>query len=42
MTGPEMAERYVANINRMEQRSRKQGPFVDIVYPDRVERRCPK
>ena len=42
MTGPEMAERYVANINRMVQRSRKQGPFVDIVHPDRVERRWPK
>lgn len=42
MTGPEMAERYVANINRLVQRSRKQGPFVDIVHPDRAERRWPK
>lgn len=42
LTGPEMAERYAANINRMVQRSRKQGPFVDIVHPDRVERRWPK
>ncbi|MGO9873794.1 MAG: hypothetical protein ACLPVY_08330 [Acidimicrobiia bacterium] len=42
MIGPEMAERYAANINRMVQRSRKQGPFVDTGYPDRVERRWPK
>ena len=42
MTGPEMAERYVANINRIVQRSRKERPFVDIVHPDSVERRWPK
>jgi hypothetical protein len=42
MTGPEMAARYVANIHRMVQRSRKPGPFVDIVRPDSVERRWPK
>ena len=42
ITGPAMAERYVTNINRIVQRARKPGPFVDIVHPDRVERRWPK
>lgn len=41
MTGPEMAERFSANIDRIVQRSRQPGPFVDIVHPGRVERRWP-
>jgi hypothetical protein len=42
LTGPQMAAYYVANINRIVQRSRKQGPFVDIVHPASVERRWPR
>jgi hypothetical protein len=42
LTGPEMAERYHANINRIVQRSRKPGPFVDVVQPTRIERRWPR
>ena len=42
LTGPEMAERYVTNMNRIVKRARKPGPFVDIVQLDRVERRWPK
>ena len=42
LTGPEMAKRYVTNINRIVKRAQKPGPFVDIVQPDRVERRWPK
>ena len=41
MTGPAMAERYVTNINRIVQRSRRPGPFVDVVHPNGVERRWP-
>jgi hypothetical protein len=42
LTGPQMAAYYVANINRIIQRSRKRGPFVEIVYPGSVERRWPR
>jgi hypothetical protein len=42
LTGPVMATYYVTNINRVVQRARKPGPFVDIVHPDRVERRWPR
>jgi PIN like domain len=42
LTGPTMATYYKANIHRMVQRARKPGPFVDIVYPGRVERRWPR
>src|SRR5207244_3926566 len=41
LTGPQMAAYYLANIHRIVQRSRKQGPFVDIVHPASVERRWP-
>lgn len=42
LTGPEMAEYLTTNINRIVQRSRKRGPFVEVVYRDRVERRWPR
>jgi hypothetical protein len=42
LTGPQMAGYYVANINRILQRSRKAGPFVDVVYRDSVDRRWPR
>ena len=42
LTGPRMAAYYVANIHRIVQRSRKPGPFVDIVYPTSVQRRWPR
>ncbi len=42
LTGPEMAGYLTTNINRIQLRSRKRGPFVDVVYRDRVERRWPR
>ncbi len=42
LTGPQQASYYSANIHRIVQRSRKPGPFVDIVHRDRVERRWPR
>lgn len=42
LTGPEMAARLVTNINRIAQRSRKRGPFVDVVYSESVNRRWPR
>ena len=42
LTGPQMASYYVTNINRIIQRARKPGPFVDIVHPDSIERRWPR
>jgi hypothetical protein len=42
LTGPEMAAYLTTNINRIHLRSRKRGPFVDVVYRDRVDRRWPR
>ena len=42
LQGPVMARYDVDNINRIIQRSRKPGPFVDVVYPTAVERRWPR
>jgi hypothetical protein len=42
LTGPEMAAYYATNINRIVQRARKPGPYVETVYRDSVERRWPK
>lgn len=42
LTGPEMATRIVHNLNRMVQRSRKGGPFIDVITPSRLERRWPR
>jgi hypothetical protein len=42
LTGPVMADYFTANLNRIVQRSRRPGPFVDIVYPGSVERRWPR
>jgi hypothetical protein len=39
--GDEMARRFQANLNRILQRARKPGPYVDIVHKDRVEQRWP-
>lgn len=41
LTGPQMAERFGANVNRIAQRARRPGPFVDVVGPKAVERRWP-
>jgi hypothetical protein len=42
LTGPMMADCFIANLNRIVRRSRRPGPFVDIVHPDSVERRWPR
>ena len=42
LTGPQMAQYYVTNINRILRRCLKPGPFVDVVYRDSVVRRWPK
>jgi len=39
LTGPQMAQYFETNIHRIIQRARKPGPFVEVVYRDRVERR---
>jgi PIN like domain len=41
LTGPEMAERFNTNLHRIVQRSRKPGPFVDVVNPTSLSRRWP-
>lgn len=41
IAGDEMARRYAVNLHRILQRCRKPGPYVDVVHPDRVERRWP-
>lgn len=41
LTGPEMAQRFAMNLHRIVQRTRRAGPFVEIVHPDRLERRWP-
>lgn len=42
LTGPEMGAYLTTNIHRIVQRSRKPGPFVDVVYRDEVKRRWPR
>lgn len=42
LPGPEMLGYFETNVNRIVQRSRRRGPFVDVVYRDRVERRWPR
>jgi hypothetical protein len=41
IAGEEMARRFKVNLNRILQRARRPGPYVDIVHKDRVERRWP-
>ena len=41
LTGPEMAERYLANLNRMIQRAFKPGPYVFVVTATGLEHRWP-
>ncbi|HUP68230.1 MAG TPA: hypothetical protein VM142_00275 [Acidimicrobiales bacterium] len=41
ITGTEMASRYRVNLHRIVQRSRRRGPFVDVVNRSNVERRWP-
>jgi hypothetical protein len=41
IAGEEMERRCKVNLNRILQRARKPGPYVDIVHKDRVERRWP-
>jgi hypothetical protein len=41
LTGDAMVAYLETNIHRIVQRSRKRGPFTDIVYRDSVERRWP-
>lgn len=38
LTGPQMAERFVHHRHRIIQHSRKDGPFIYSVYPDRLDR----
>jgi hypothetical protein len=42
IAGDEMAQRFQVNLHRIVQRTRKPGPFVDVVHKDRVERRWPR
>jgi len=42
LTGPEMLSYFETNVHRILQRSRKRGPFVNVVYRDSVERRWPR
>ena len=39
LTGPEMAERYRVNINRIVQRARRDGPYVYVVGPSGLDLR---
>jgi hypothetical protein len=41
LTGPAMAERFQAHLHRIVQRSRRPGPFVDVVGASVVTRRWP-
>lgn len=41
ITGEEMARRFQVNLNRILQRARKSGPYVDVVHKASVERRWP-
>jgi len=42
LTGQQMATYFAVNVNRIVQRSRRPGPFVDIVFRNGVERRWPR
>lgn len=41
VTGEEMARRFETNLNRIVQRARKPGPYVDVVHKNAIERRWP-
>lgn len=41
LTGPAMADRFASNLGRILHRARRPGPWVDVVHPDRIERRWP-
>lgn len=41
LTGPQMADRYDANLNRMLLRSRKPGPYLYVVNASGLELRWP-
>lgn len=41
LTGPQMAERFSANLHRIVQRARKPGPYVYVVQSRGIERRWP-
>ena len=41
LTGPQMADRYDDNLNRILLRARKRGPYVYVVNPAGVELRWP-
>lgn len=42
LTGPELADRVVRNLRRIEQAARKEGPFIYAVYERRIERLYPR
>jgi hypothetical protein len=42
LTGPQMAELLVSNLNRIAQRARHPGPYIYGVYPERLERLFPR
>lgn len=39
LTGPDMAARFMTQLNRIVQRARKPGPYVYVVHRDRIELR---
>ncbi|MCU1396214.1 MAG: hypothetical protein JWM34_4642 [Ilumatobacteraceae bacterium] len=42
LTGPQMAERYVLHLDRILQRAKEPGPYVDTVMAIGLERRWPR
>jgi len=42
LTGPEQAQMFVHNINRIIQAGRKPGPFLYAVYPKTIQRLFPR
>lgn len=38
LTGPQMAERFQDNLDRVVRRAQRAGPYVDVIHPDRLER----
>jgi hypothetical protein len=42
LTGPIMADRLIAHLNRILQRARKHGPYVYVITADGLELRWPR
>lgn len=42
LSGEQMAACFEHNLDRIVRRSRRPGPFVDVVHRERIERRWPR